>query len=174
MQEPGATITPGPEVAPLLRQRDISIDFDSLCEPYTLTQGQSAYKLHLTDPSPGVWTLDMACQWQGMAMTGVDLTCTITQSGSIPGFGATGVSTTVLSSSELDNSDSFQTVAVLGALGESVSTRAPEATPSSRSVSGSGTTGGRSTGIAPVAPIPTGTIAFIGGAAGIFAAALAL
>lgn len=146
-------------------------------------QGPSNYQLHLTDPVPGAWTLDMACSWQGGAITEADLTCTVTQSGSVPGFGATGFTSTIVSQSELFEMEAFQTVAVVSASSGSGS---PEVS-ASRTASGlgtaslsgsatasrSGATASSSTGLAPAGPLPTGALALVG-AAGIFAAALAL
>ncbi|CBX90394.1 predicted protein [Plenodomus lingam JN3] len=180
----GATPTPAPTAAARLRRQDQSssdIEDYTFCEPYTLVQGPSTYEMHLTDPSPGAWTLDMACKWQG-AITAADLTCTVSQSGSIPGPGATGVTTSVVSSTELSDMEAFQTVAVVSASGGSGSPAASASQTASGSgtalpsgsASGSDAAGSRSTGLAPAVALPTGAVAFVGGAAGIFAAALAL
>ncbi|KAH7356177.1 hypothetical protein BKA66DRAFT_428747 [Pyrenochaeta sp. MPI-SDFR-AT-0127] len=181
---------PSPTPAPRLRRQDQSssdIDNYSFCEPYTLIQGASKYEFHLTDPTPGAWTLDMACNWQG-GMTAADLTCTVTQSGYVPDASVVGVTTSVLKQTEIREMEAYQTIAVVRASGGSQS-GAPSAS-ASRTASGSGTgaasptrsgstsasaaVASQSTGLAPAGPLPTGAMMFIGSAAGVFAAALAL
>lgn len=185
IQNVEAMPTPAPTAAARLRRQDESssdIEDYTFCETYTLIQGPSTYEMHLTDPLPGAWTLDMACKWQGGAITAADLTCTVTQSGSIRGNGGSGVTTSVVSSSELSDMEAFHTVAIVSASGGSSSPTASASQTASGSgaalpsgsASGSGAAGSRSTGHAPAAAIPTGAVAFVGGAAGVFAAALAL
>jgi hypothetical protein len=132
-----------------------------LCEPYTIKQGASEWEYHLTDPLPGAWTLDAKCSWKG-ELTAATLTCTMTQSGEFAEE-ATGVSVLTLEPSELSSMAAIQTVSVITASGSSAS----------GSVSGSGAAA-QSTAMAPAGPLPTGAIAFVGGAAGMFAAVFAL
>ena len=173
-----------------MRRQDASASDYTLCEPYTLVQGTSTYELHMTDPVPGVWTADLACNWKGAAMSQADLTCTVTQAGTFVDSSALGTVTSVISKDEVASMDLFQTLAVVSAPNDSASaSTAPSASasktpggsgtgaasptrPASSSASGSPAT--QSTGLAAAGPLPTGAVAFIGGAAGIFAAALAL
>ncbi|KAF2113068.1 hypothetical protein BDV96DRAFT_648684 [Lophiotrema nucula] len=144
--------TPKPRVR---RDDDENEDF---CEgPYTIIQGPSTWQFHLTDSDPGAWTVDANCNWEG-ASTAADLTCTASQSGSF----VTGdkVSTTVWKASDLSSFGGYQTVVVVSAS-------------TTGSVAASATAS-QSSGIAPPMPFPTGAMALVGGAAGLFAAAIAL
>jgi hypothetical protein len=140
----------------------------SFCEPYTLKQGPSTWEFHLTDPTPDAWTVDMNCRWQG-AITAADLTCTVTQSGYVPDSSVLGVTTSVLAQNEAQSLDVFHAVAVMTASG------APSAAASALSSGSFSATASadaaRSSGFAPARPLPTGAVIFVGGAAGVFAAA---
>lgn len=124
----------------------------------------------MTDPSPGAWTVDISCNWQG-AFTTADLTCTATQSGYVASGSGLGFATTVFKHSEIESMGVIQTAAVARGSGSSYS-QTISASPT-RSVSGTGAAV-QSTGLAPAGPLPTGAMAMVGGAAGILAAALAL
>ncbi|KAH7069458.1 hypothetical protein FB567DRAFT_224419 [Paraphoma chrysanthemicola] len=181
----GAVITPAPSPTPRARlARQMSDDEPdySFCEPFTLKQGPSTWEFHLTDPTPGAWTVDIGCNWKG-AMTAADLTCTYTQSGYVPSSSVRGVSTSILSKAEASDMEAFQVVTVVtasGAASASASRTSGSGTsvPSaSRAASGSAAgsaAASQSTGLAPAGPLPTGAVALVGGALGIFAAALAL
>ncbi|KAH7072674.1 hypothetical protein BKA63DRAFT_48477 [Paraphoma chrysanthemicola] len=179
----GAVITPAPSPTPRARlARQLSADEPdySFCEPFTLKQGPSTWEFHLTDPSPGAWTVDMGCNWKA-AMTAADLTCTYTQSGYVPSPSVRGVSTSIFSKAEASDMEVFQVVTIVtasGAASPSASRTSGSGTsvPSaSRSASASGSAAAsQSTGLAPAGPLPTGAVALVGGAVGIFAAALAL
>jgi hypothetical protein len=143
-----------------VRQASASADDSELefCEPYTLKQGASTYSLHLEDPSPGAWTVDLNCNWQG-AITAADLTCTAAANGYVVSEDDRGTSTTIFSKGELNTMEVFSPFTIV------TSSRAALAsTPAST----------RSTGFAPAGPLPTGAMALVGGAAGIFVAALAV
>ncbi|KAF2031709.1 hypothetical protein EK21DRAFT_62626 [Setomelanomma holmii] len=184
---PDATITPAPTPKARMARQDSASDSDdgpdySFCEPFTLKQGASTWEFYLTDPSPGAWTVDMGCKWQG-AMTDADLTCTYTQSGYVPDSSVRGVSTSILSKAEASSLEAFQVVTVVtasGAVSASASRNSGAASGSgtaapSRSKTASGSGGAaKSTGLGAAGPLPTGAVAFVGGAVGIFAAALAL
>lgn len=179
--DPDATPTPTP--APRMRRQDDASSEDySFCEPYTILQGPETYEMHLTDPTPGAWTVDMACSWQG-AMTTADLTCDVTNRGSIPSLGTETATSSVLSQSEIQDLEVYQVVALVTASGASSSgsasaTGTPSPTGSgtgatSPSRSGSGAVATPSTGLAPAGSIPN-AMALIGGAVGAFAAAMAV
>ncbi|RYO03872.1 hypothetical protein AA0119_g4532 [Alternaria tenuissima] len=173
--------TPIPTPAPRMRrQDDASSDDYSLCEPYTIIQGSETYEMHLTDPSPGAWTVDIACSWQG-AMTTADLTCDATNRGSIPGLSTTETKS-VLSASELQDMEAYQVVALVTASGASSSGSASATQTSASTGSGTGATSpsrsgsgtaATSTGLAPAGSIPN-VMALVGGSIGVFAAAMAL
>jgi hypothetical protein len=126
----------------------------------------------MTDPIPGAWTVDSNCSWSG-ALTTAEITCTATQNGTA--LGNNGVSTAIFPHSSLTDMEALVTATVIaGSVTENAST--PLGTPTgseapSGSVSG---TGPQSTGLAPPGPMPTGVMLVVGGAAGLFAAALAL
>jgi hypothetical protein len=165
--------TPAPRIR---RQADASGDDISLCGPYTIIQGPQTYEMHLTDPSPGVWTMNVACNWKG-EITTADLTCTLTQSGDLVASNEQGPETSVVLQSDVQSL--YQTVALVGATGSSSgASQTPAASGSSsgtaaptKSASGS-EAAAKSTGLAPAGPLQTGAI--LGGVVGIFAAALAL
>ncbi|KAJ4312400.1 hypothetical protein N0V94_007468 [Neodidymelliopsis sp. IMI 364377] len=147
------------------------------CEPFTLLQGTDSLVYHMTDPTPGMWTIDMNCNWKGEMKT-ADFTCTATQSGS---FAKTleveGSSSSVLKSSEL--TDSIQTATIVQPASNSASATASGSQSGSQSGSAGATSSGsgataQATGAAAGAPLPKGAMALVGGAAGVFAAALAL
>jgi len=176
--------TPSPTPAPRMRRQDDDSNEDySFCEPYTILQGPETYEMHLTDPTPGAWTMDMACSWQG-AMSTADLTCDLTQSGYVPDQADQVASTSVLSQSEIQEMEAYQVVALVTATGASSpgsasATGGPSptgsasgtgATSPSRSQSGAAST--PSTGLAPAGSVPT-AMAMVG-AVGILAAAVAL
>jgi hypothetical protein len=168
------------------RQDEGSGDDYSFCEPFTIIQGPQTYEMHLTDPTEGAWTVDMACNWEG-EMTTADLTCTATQAGYVPAESVQTSETTVLAQSEIQSAGGYQIVALVGATGSSSgpsqtpagsevasSTKAASGSGASSpttSASGSGAAGAQSTGLAPAGPLQTGAI--IGGAVGLFAAAMA-
>ena len=136
--------------------------------------------MHLTDPSPGAWTVDIACSWQG-AMTTADLTCDATNRGSIPGLSTTETKS-VLSASELQDMEAYQVVALVTASGASSSGSASATQTSASTGSGTGATSpsrsgsgtaATSTGLAPAGSIPN-VMALVGGSIGVFAAAMAL
>lgn len=112
----------------------------------------------------------MNCGWQG-AITAADLTCTITQSGYVASPSVRGVSITVFRKSELASMEVIQAVAVASSL------QIPGPTSASPAPSGSASStfgAAQSSGLGPASPGPTGVMMLVGGAAGFFAAALAL
>jgi hypothetical protein len=128
-------------------------------------------------------TVNMNCKWQG-AITDADLSCTITADGYAVSKQLRGTITSVFSKDDVKSMDVISAVAVVtssGAASASASqtpsgsgakSGAPAASTAS---SGSGAAAvSPSTGLAPARPLPTGAVAFVGGAAGLFAAALAL
>jgi hypothetical protein len=203
--------TPAPTARALLKRQALSDDPNdegpSLCEPYTIKQGASTWEMHLTDPSPGLWTVNMNCNWQG-AMTAADFTCTATVDGSYVDATDRTVDTTVMSSASVSEYEAINTVAIVDASQTPLSSGAtptasrsgasgsgpvasgsgPVASGSGPVASGSGAsrsgasgspsgaaaTPSPSTGFAPAGPLPTGAMALVGGAVGVFAAALAL
>ncbi|KAF2474935.1 uncharacterized protein BDR25DRAFT_301505 [Lindgomyces ingoldianus] len=156
-----------------VRRDDNSTD----CEPYTIIQGPSTWEFHLTDPIPGAWTLDMSCTFGDGGLTTADATCTGAARGEIVG-NQTGTSTVTFAHTDLVSSSIFETVNVVSATaaptGSVSSSRASGSAPGPASGSTASATA-HSTGLAPALPLPTGGVmALVGGAAGIFAAALAL
>ncbi|KAF2792650.1 hypothetical protein K505DRAFT_362700 [Melanomma pulvis-pyrius CBS 109.77] len=149
-------------------------DDDDECEPYTLIQGPETWEFHLTDPIPGALTLDGGCNWKG-ELTAATITCTVTQNGTA--LGPPSITASTLNPSELSSFEAIQTLVIVSASvtspnGNFSSTLSPTAS-ATRSGSPTGTTS-QSTGIAPSMSLPTGAMVFVGGAAGLFAAALAL
>jgi hypothetical protein len=168
-----AMITPAPKPRAMFARQAMSnspeTDDASFCEPYTIKQGASTWEMHLTDPSPGVWTADMSCNWSG-AMTAAALTCTAVLDGSYYQVSERTTSTYVISEDTVSSFGAMATVAVVDTSGKPLSSF-PTAASSGASVSGSGAaTHSPSTGIAPAGPLPTGAMALVGGAAGVFAA----
>ncbi|CAO2649142.1 Nn.00g100910.m01.CDS01 [Neocucurbitaria sp. VM-36] len=180
-------LTPAPATTanPLQRRQKCTSEGDDyyFCEPYTLIQGASTYEFHLTDLTLGAWTMDMACNWQG-PLTTADLTCTVTQAGYVPDSSDVGTATSVWKQSDIQDLEAYQTVALVSGTGASSGLPSVSA---SRTPSGSGTgvatptrsgsgsnSAAQSTGLAAARPMPTHGMALVGGAVGIFAAALAL
>ncbi|KAL6708721.1 hypothetical protein ACN47E_002417 [Coniothyrium glycines] len=184
------TVTPAPSATgrPRVRRQEASSSDDlgllTLCEPFTLIQGPYTYGLHLTDPVPDVWTMDLECSWKGATMTAAELTCTIAQSGALVDSSLSGTVTSTVDKDEVSSLGPFATLALVSAptgSGSAAQPSGPSGTgaiaPSrsgSASPSASGASTSQSAGFAPAGPLPTGAVAFIGGAAGILAAALAL
>ncbi|KAG9196554.1 hypothetical protein G6011_01675 [Alternaria panax] len=163
--------TPMPTPAPRMRRQDDTSSEDyTLCEPYTIIQGPETYEMHLTDPMPGAWTVDMACSWQG-AMTTADLTCNATNRGSIGNLGTDTETTSVLSQSELQDMEVYQTVALVTASGASFGGSA--STTGIPASTGSSTAATPSTGLAPAGSIPNAMVMVVG-AVGVLAAVMAL
>jgi hypothetical protein len=160
-------------MARMRRQADASGDDYSFCEPYTIIQGPQTYEMHLTDPTPDAWTVDMACNWDGK-MTTADFTCTATQAGYVPEASLQTSETTVLAQSMIQSLGVYQTVALVGATGSSSdASQTPAGSGAAspiKSASGSGPAV-KSTGLAPAGPLQTG--AMLCGAVGLLAAAWA-
>lgn len=184
----GSTITlsssvPSTTPKARLRRQDassIDADDDMYCTPYILTQGPSTWGFHFTDLTPGFWTLDMDCKWKG-DMTAADITCDLTQDGAFATVNSDIVSSAVLSAQEVQSLQVFQTITVVEATGASSSgtasntaTKSPTASRTSSSAGSTSQAVAQSTGLAPAGPLPTGAMVFVGGAAGVLAAALAL
>jgi hypothetical protein len=150
---------------------------DDICEPYTIKQGPSTWEFHLTDPTPGVWTLDYSCNWEG-AMTAADMTCTVTLDGSWAEVTEPITSASVVPSGEFASIEGAIVQASQTPLSSGASLSASGSNASGSRASGSGASGSAaptpSTGFVPGRPLPTGAMALVGGAAGVFAAALAL
>lgn len=162
---------PSTTAAARLRRQDDSL-FGDMCEPITIKQGSSSMELHMQDPAQGAWTVDMNCAWKG-EMTSADLTCTATQSGFFAKtLEAEGVSTETLAASDV--AAALQTVAVVQSASGSGSATASGSHSGSASATASGSGAPAATGAAAGAPLSKGVMAFVGGAAGVFAAALSL
>lgn len=95
-------------------------------------------------------------------MTDADLTCTAAIEGEIVEATAAGTSTTVLPKAEVSELSAMHAVTIVTATGAAGASRTPSGSPSP------------SSGLGPAGPLPTGAMALVGGAAGVFAAALAL
>jgi hypothetical protein len=173
-------ITPAPKHRAMFARQAMSSSPEtdagdvSICEPYTIKQGASTWEMHLTDPSPGVWTADMNCNWSG-AMTAAALTCTAVVDGSYVAAEEHPTSTYVISEDTVSSFAAMATVAVVDVSGKPLSSfptaSGSAASGSSASVSRSGAAANSpSTGFAPAGPLPTGAMALVGGAAGVFAA----
>ncbi|KAF9692309.1 hypothetical protein EKO04_009648 [Ascochyta lentis] len=167
---------PSTTAAARLRRQD---NFLQVCEPVTIKQGSSSVEIHLEDPIKGAWTADANCAWKG-ELTAADLTCTATQSGAFAKIlEAEGVTTMTLKASEVSGASVLQTVSVVQAGSNSASTTVSASQSGAQSGSASPTASGsgapgQATGAAAGAPLSKGVMAFVGGAAGVFAAALAL
>lgn len=164
---------PSTTAAARLRRQD---NFLGVCETITIKQGSSSMELHMQDPTEGVWTVDMNCAWKG-ELTAADLTCTATQSGSFAKvLEAEGVTSTTFGPS--DAASVLQTVSVVHATSNSAPNSTPATVSGSQSSSAKATASGsgapEATGAAAGTPLSNGVMAFVGGAAGVFAAALAL
>ncbi|KAH7402086.1 hypothetical protein DE146DRAFT_454926 [Phaeosphaeria sp. MPI-PUGE-AT-0046c] len=166
-----ASITPAPrprfarQVESSARGLSTSSAGDSeegdFCEQYTLKQGASTWSFGFKDPTPGLWTVNLECKWQG-AITDADMTCTGGSEGSFVDTAALGTSTSVIPKAEISSMEAIQAVTIITATGAAVPSQTPSgtATPSK--------------GLGPAGPLPTGAMALVAGAAGVFAAALAL
>jgi hypothetical protein len=136
----------------------------------------------------------MSCDWKG-ALTAADVTCTQTEDGYvIPALHRGVKSVTTYDKGELASFGAFVAFVVMTSSGSTSASASP--TPSSSSGSAvvtaaSGASASRSaasgaasvsgsaapapsSGFAAAGPLPTGAMALVGGAVGIFAAALAL
>ncbi|KAF1996039.1 hypothetical protein P154DRAFT_525882 [Amniculicola lignicola CBS 123094] len=190
--ESSATPTPSPSdlslvpitTIPARLRRQSPGDDAAECDPYTIIQGNSSWQFHLTDA--GALTINADCSWSG-AMTTASLTCVATREGSA--FPDPGVSSTVLNPGEIASSTAIVAAVIV------TTTPAPSGTPSASGngtsnatftrtptvshtdlvpLSGSGAPQSSSTGMAAALALPTGAAAFVGGAAGLLVAALAL
>jgi hypothetical protein len=116
-------------------------------------------------------------------MTAADMTCRVTLDGSWAEVTEPITSASVVPSGEFASIEgAIKTVAIVQASQTPLSSGASPSA-SGSSASGSRASGSRasgsaaptpSTGFAPGRPLPTGAMALVGGAAGVFAAALAL
>ncbi len=174
------TLTPVPSpsttaAARLRRQEDEDGLFGGFCEPFTLKQGSSSLEFHMQDPTEGAWTVDMNCSWQG-ELTSADVSCTATNSGAYAELASvTGVTSETIKASDALEGEMLQTVAVVQSASNSASLTASGTQSGSANATASGSGApASSTGGAAGAPLSKGTMAFVGGAAGVFAAALAL
>lgn len=118
----------------------------------------------------------MSCAWKG-ELTAADLTCTGSQGGSLATIlEVAGTTSIVLKASEVASDSLLQTVAIVTGTASPV---ASGSQPSGSQPAGNATASGSApaataTGAAAGGPVPMGAMAFVGGAAGVFAAALAL
>lgn len=168
---------PSTTAAARLRRQDDGL-FGGFCEPFTLKQGSSSMGFHMEDPTKGVWTADVKCAWKG-EMTSADMTCTVSQSGIFPSMNmgsAQGVETTTIKASELAESSQIATVSVVQPASNSASATASgsQSGSSNATATASGSGAPAATGAAAGAPLSKSVMALVGGAAGVFAAALAL
>ncbi|KAF1920216.1 hypothetical protein BDU57DRAFT_525351 [Ampelomyces quisqualis] len=176
---PDATITPAPAPRGRLARQAVTSSMTSdsedygLCEPFTIKQGPSTYEYHLTDPLPGAWTVDINCKFQG-AITAADLDCTASMEGYVPPASLRGKSTSLLPKDEIETMGFIQQYAIVTSSGAGSASATPTGSQSgSAKPSGSGSgaaAASPSTGFAPVGPLPSGVMALVGGAAGVFAA----
>lgn len=127
------------------------------------------------------------CNWQGK-VDAADVTCTMTSSGWVVDATEAGASVTVISRTEvsqeyLQTLDSNTATASSGSSMPSMQSKTSVTPPSSKLATSVKATGAPSqtTGVvvqskafAPAGPLPTGAMAFAGGAVGLLAAALAL
>lgn len=159
--------------ARLRRQDDEGGFFGGFCEPITIKQGSTSAELHLEDPTKGVWTADMNCNWVGDLPT-ADLTCTATQSGSFAEINEiAGVTSDVIKGSDAVEASVIATISVVQPASNSANPTPSGSQSGNSTASGSGAPA--STGAAAAgAPLSKGMVALVGGAAGVFAAALAL
>ncbi|KAF1929851.1 uncharacterized protein M421DRAFT_419618 [Didymella exigua CBS 183.55] len=161
---------PSTTAAARLRRRDANL-LDGLCEPLTIKQASEYAQIQLKDPSEGAWTAEVNCNWKG-ALGSADLTCTAVQSGVFASVvGAQGTTSAVLKASEIAEASVIQTVEVVSPASNSAN---PTASGSQSGSTKSTTSAPASSGAAAGGPHPISAMAFVGGAAGIFAAALAL
>lgn len=175
------TMTPIPApsttaAARLRRQEDEDGLFGGFCEPFTLKQGSSSLEFHMQDPTEGAWTVDMNCAWQG-ELTSADVSCTATNSGAYAELASIqGVTSETIKASDALEAEMVQTVAVVQPASNSASPTASgtQSGSTNATASGTGAAAATATGAAAGAPLSKGVMAFVGGAAGVFAAALAL
>lgn len=130
---------------------------------------------HMEDPEAGAWTVDMNCAWKG-ELTSADVTCTATQSGSMAkSLEAEGVTSMTLKPSDLSSAGAIVTATLVQSASGSASATASGSQSGSATATASGTGApAQGTGAAAGNPLPKGMMAFVGGAAGVMAAALAL
>jgi hypothetical protein len=195
-------LTPMPKPTGNARRADSSDSAVPSCLPYTIVQGKEVFEFHMTDPRPGLWTMDQKCSWKG-EMTKADMTCSMSAGGEIAKslHGDLVQSSVPLAQKDisLDNPTPYVTAVIVTATGGASGSASP--TPSggasgsgsakgSASGSGSGSGASSVTGSAkPTASAPAasgapaqgsgafavvGPMAFVAGAAGILAAALVL
>lgn len=118
--------------------------------------------MHAIDPytTSGDWVWDMNCKWSGNSRS-ADYTCTVAADGEAWGTHQ-GTSTTTEKASDIATADDiFVKATVVTSSGK------PTGSPS-------GSPAPETSGFAAAGPLPTGAVAFVGGAAGLFAAAMAL
>lgn len=192
-------ITPAPGV-PGFKRRDVADDVSGipgLCFDYKLQQGPSNWELHATDPVSGLLTVDIDCDFRPATIRGAatELNCTYDWYGKAFGTSTGAAYANILWASEGSTSENQLrriTAALETASGEKDMTvykrdiaeltfldfairPASTSAPSTGKASGSTSVAPGSTGMAAGLPVPTsGAAAFIGGAAGVFAAVLAL
>lgn len=152
--------------------------FGGFCEPITIKQGSTSAEIHLEDPTKGAWTADLNCNWSG-ELTTADLTCTATQSGSFAELNEmVGVTSDTIKASDALEASVIATISVVQPASNSAVQTTPAASGSQSSSANSTASGSgapASTGAAAVgSPLSKGVMAVVGGAAGVFAAALAL
>lgn len=103
---------PSTTVAARLRRQDGGL-LGGLCEPITIKQASESAQIQMKDPSDGVWSAEINCNWKG-AMESADLTCTATQSGAIPSvLSIDGTTSATLKASEVAEASVIQTVEVV-------------------------------------------------------------
>lgn len=164
---------PSTTAAARLRRQDDGL-FGGFCEPITLKQGSSSIELHLEDPTKGVWTADFNCVWKG-ELTAADLTCTATQTGAFASINeGEGVTSEVIKASDVAEASLIQTVSVVSASPTASGSQSGSASGSAKATTSGSGAPAQATGAAAGAPLSKGVMAFVGGAAGVFAAALAL
>lgn len=164
---------PSTTAAARLRRQDGNL-LDGLCEPITIKQASESAQIQLKDPTEGAWTADFNCNWKGQ-IESADLTCTATQSGFFASaMEAEGTTSAVIKASEAAEAGVVQTVSVVSPASNSASPTASGTQSGSANSTASGSGAPAATGAAAGAPLPMGIMAFVGGAAGVFAAALAL
>ncbi|KAL1654779.1 hypothetical protein SLS61_002528 [Didymella pomorum] len=164
---------PTTTAAARLRRQDNGF-LDGFCEPITIKQASETAQISMKDPTDGAWIAEINCNWKG-AMESADLTCTATQSGFLPEQLSIEPTTTVtLKASEVAEANIIQVVEVVSPASNSANPTASGTQTGSASSTASGSGALAATGAAAGAPLPMGMMAFVGGAAGVFAAALAL
>ncbi|KAF2183276.1 hypothetical protein K469DRAFT_751567 [Zopfia rhizophila CBS 207.26] len=182
---PTATTVENNCPAPTNSKRDL---LDEKCMPYIATQGPSTWEMHVSHPTSGQYTMDASCKFGEGGYAKANATCTVFADGKLNGALTGRTETNTLQPSWWDSGafliDSKQTVTLVqgaqatGSGAASNVTNAPSAG-ASASRSGPAPSGTASappsSGLAGSMALPTGgTIAFVGGAAGVLAAALAL